>query len=100
MREEIAGLVKQGKTRDEVIQYYIAKYGSQEPLAAPIDKGFNRLAWLFPYALGGFGAVAGAFVVRKWARRSMPEETSAATAALPEDPEMKARLDRELEDLD
>ena len=25
------------------------KYGSQEMLGAPIDKGFNRLAWLFPY---------------------------------------------------
>ena len=28
------------------------KYGSQEVLAAPIDKGFNRLAWLLPYAVG------------------------------------------------
>ena len=30
----------------------VEKYGSQQFLAAPIDKGFNRLAWLFPYLLG------------------------------------------------
>ena len=70
MRTELSGLVKQGKTREEVIQYYVAKYGSQEPLASPIDKGFNRLAWFFPYAVGGFAAIGGAFVVRKWSRRS------------------------------
>jgi hypothetical protein len=44
---------------EEIIQYYVAKYGSQEPLSSPIDKGFNRLAWFFPYAVGGFAAVGG-----------------------------------------
>ena len=58
MRAEVAKLLDAGKTRDEVYQYFIAQYGSQEPLAAPIDKGFNRLAWLFPYLVGATGAVA------------------------------------------
>jgi cytochrome c-type biogenesis protein CcmF len=99
MRAEVGGLVKQGKTKDEVIQYYIDKYGSQEPLASPIDKGFNRLAWFFPYAVGGFAAVAGVFVVAKWSRR--PHAEPAAPAMAPaEDAALQARLDRELEDLD
>jgi cytochrome c-type biogenesis protein CcmH len=101
MRTELSGLVKEGKTREDVIQYYVAKYGSQEPLAAPIDKGFNRLAWFFPYAVGGFAAVAGAFIVRKWSRRShddprMPEQPVPSA----EDAALQARLDRELENLD
>jgi cytochrome c-type biogenesis protein CcmF len=103
MRTELSGLVKQGKTRDEVLQYYIAQYGSQEPLAAPIDKGFNRLAWFFPYAVGGFAAVAGAFVLRKWSRRPPEEQIPAQTAApagSAEDAALQARLDRELENLD
>jgi cytochrome c-type biogenesis protein CcmF len=100
MRTELSGLVKEGKTREEVIQYYVAQYGSQEPLASPIDKGFNRLAWFFPYAVGGFAAVAGAFMVRKWSRRSH-DELPAAPAAIPaEDAALHARLDRELENLD
>ena len=102
MRQELAGLVSSGKTKDEVIQYYVAKYGSQEPLASPIDKGFNRLAWLFPYAIGGFGAIAGVFMVRKWARRSPAFEPPPQAAAAPpaEDAALQARLDRELENLD
>jgi cytochrome c-type biogenesis protein CcmH/NrfF len=99
MRAEITGLVKQGKTKEDVIQYYIAKYGSQEPLASPIDKGFNRLAWFFPYVVGGFAACAGAFVVRKWSRRSH-EEPPLAPLPATEDATLQARLDRELEDLD
>jgi len=101
MRTELSGLVKQGKTREDVIQYFVAQYGSQEPLASPIDKGFNRLAWFFPYAVGGFAAIGGAFVVRKWSRRSHDEPAMTQPIAAPaEDAEMQARLDRELENLD
>jgi cytochrome c-type biogenesis protein CcmF len=97
MREEIARLVDQGKTKEEIFQYYIAKYGSQEPLAAPIDKGFNRLAWLFPYLLGFAGALGVAVVAVRWSRRSQ----EAPEPAAPErDPELEARLDDELRDLD
>jgi cytochrome c-type biogenesis protein CcmF len=99
MRAEVAGLVKQGKSHDDVIQYYVAKYGSQEPLAAPIDKGFNRLAWFFPYAVGSVAAVAGAFVVRKWSRRGHDEPAPVAVPPA-EEAALQARLDRELEDLD
>ena len=99
--EELDELGEEGKTRDEIFQYYIAKYGSQEPLAAPIDKGFNRLAWFFPYAVGGFAAIAGAFVVRKWSRRSHDEPAMTQPVAAPaEDAALQARLDRELENLD
>ncbi len=50
----------EGKTHDEIIQYFLTKYGGQEVLAEPINKGFNRLAWLFPYVMGlvGVGAWA------------------------------------------
>ncbi len=98
MRDEVSGLVKQGKTREDVIQYYVAKYGSQEALASPIDKGFNRLAWFLPYAVGMIAAVAGAFVVTKWSRHTGPQP--AMPVETPEDAALQARLDRELEDLD
>jgi cytochrome c-type biogenesis protein CcmH/NrfF len=99
MREELAGLVAKGMTRDEVIQYYIAKYGSQEPLAAPIDKGFNRLAWLLPYVLGGSGALAVMIVAFRWSRPH-PETEPSTESAAPPDPKLEARLDDELRDLD
>ncbi|MGE3277267.1 MAG: cytochrome c-type biogenesis CcmF C-terminal domain-containing protein [Vicinamibacterales bacterium] len=99
MREEIAGLVRDGKTEDEVIQYYVQKYGSQEPLAAPIDEGFNRLAWAFPYVLGVVGLLVVGVTARRWTRRGQ-EEAPAASASHVEDPALSARLDDELRDLD
>jgi cytochrome c-type biogenesis protein CcmF len=100
MRTQISTLVKEGKTKDQVLQYFIAQYGSQEPLAAPIDKGFNRLAWLFPYAVGSVGAIAGAFAVVRWSKRSTTDPVAAKEPVSSEDERLQARLDQELEDLD
>jgi cytochrome c-type biogenesis protein CcmF len=97
MREEIAGLVRQGKSKDEILQFYVTKYGSQEPLASPIDKGFNRLAWLFPYLLGASGAIAMTLVAVRWSKRETPGVTPQVA---PDDPALQARLDDELRDLD
>ena len=96
MREEIAGLIDQGSTKDDVIQRFVAKYGSQEALAAPIDEGFNRLAWLFPYVIGIVGAFGVGVIAMRWSRQEKeparpPEQT---------DPQLETRLDDELRNLD
>jgi hypothetical protein len=88
-----------------VLQYYIKKYGSQEPLAMPVDRGFNRLAWLLPYMLGTGGLLVIGFAVLKWSRHPSNTVTTAAPApAAPSneaaDKELEARLDDELRDLD
>jgi cytochrome c-type biogenesis protein CcmF len=98
-REELRNLVAEGLTRDEVLRFYIDKHQSQEALAAPLDEGFNRLAWLFPYFLAATGAVAlGAALVR-WTR---PGQAAPADDRGPdrERDQLEARLDDELRDLD
>jgi cytochrome c-type biogenesis protein CcmF len=101
MRDEIARLVAEGKSRDAVVAHFVAKYGSQEVLAEPIDRGFNRLAWLLPYAAGLLGIVVVGGVALRWSRRTdaaRPEPAEpagpAASAAL------ERQLDEELRDLD
>lgn len=98
MRGEIADLVKQGKTRDDVIRFYVAKYGSQEPLAEPIDEGFNRLAWFVPYTLGVGSIVVVAVLARRWSRVSPPVAVAGVAGA--SDPTLEARLNDELRNLD
>ena len=97
MRAEIATLVSEGKTREDVVQYFIGKYGSQEPLAEPINKGFNRLAWMIPYITGIAGVVLLTGTAIRWSQR-------ARTAAPAESPrvsaELEQRLDDELRDLE
>jgi len=100
MREEVAKLVAEGKTREQIYAYYIAKYGSQEPLASPIDEGFNRLAWFFPYLIGATGAASVAFVAFRWSRREGANDSLETVADPIEDPTLRERLDDELRDLD
>ncbi|MFI5178461.1 MAG: cytochrome c-type biogenesis CcmF C-terminal domain-containing protein, partial [Vicinamibacterales bacterium] len=100
MREEIATLVAAGQTRDQIIQHFVAEYGSQEPLAEPIDQGFNRLAWLLPYAAGLLGVAVAGGVALRWSRRVR----AGAAPADPTRPEasqaLEQQLDDELRDLD
>lgn len=107
MRAEIASLVRMGLTRDQVLQYYIKKYGSQEPLAMPVDKGFNRLAWLLPYVLGAGGLLVIGFAATRWSRSAPAAAPAGPTAPAPAAPsteaadkELEAQLDDELRDLD
>jgi cytochrome c-type biogenesis protein CcmF len=98
---KIRELMAEGKDHDAIVATFVRDFGGQDILIEPADEGFNRLAWLFPYALGGFGAVAGAFVVRKWSRRSTAHDAASASAPPSDgDAALQARLDRELEELE
>ena len=100
MRTEISELVAAGMSYDEVVDYYVKKYGSQEVLAAPIDEGFNRLAWFLPYAVGAIGIVLIGGVAIKWTRRPSELPAVAPVTDSPEQQQREARLEDELRDLD
>jgi len=96
MRGTLAAMVDQGMNHDQIIQAFIAKYGGEEMLGAPVDQGFSRLAWLFPYLVGATSAIAVGFAAVKWTRHADPP--AAAATAL--DPALEERIDDELRDLD
>jgi len=99
-RDELKRLVADGLTRDEVLQFYVEKHGSQEALAAPLDEGFNRLAWLFPYMLAATGAIAMGGAVVRWTRYGQEPDGGAVVADAKSDVQLEARLDDELRNLD
>jgi cytochrome c-type biogenesis protein CcmF len=96
MRGQLAAMIDQNMNHDQIIQAFIAKYGSEEMLGAPLDQGFSRMAWLFPYLVGATSAIAVGFAAVKWARK--PD--AAATSSAPLDSALEARIDDELRDLD
>ena len=96
-RVKLAKFLEAGMDRDAVLAAFVRDHGSQEILARPIDRGFNRLLWLFPYLLGGTAAVGVAFAARRWSHR---EAAEAAPALTGEDRALNQRLDDELRDLD
>ncbi len=98
---KIRELMAAGNDHDAIIATFVRDFGGQDILIEPLDQGFNRLGWLFPYAFGGLGAFAGVFFVRKWSRRSRaPDAPQASANVSAEDAALQARLDRELENLD
>jgi cytochrome c-type biogenesis protein CcmF len=103
MRHKIQGLLDAGKSDDDVIQYELATYPGQSALVVPIDKGFNRLAWLLPYA-ALLAAVGGLVVVaRRWTRRPRAARAPEPTATGPlsdADQAYADKLDDELDELD
>jgi cytochrome c-type biogenesis protein CcmF len=96
MRRELAAMIDEGKSRNEILTSFVQNYGSQEMLGAPIDKGFSRLAWLFPIALGGGAACVIGFVAMRWSRR----HPAVSDSGEPADHALDERLDDELRDLD
>ena len=90
-------LLSEGKDHDAVVATFIHDFGGQDILSAPVDKGFNRLAWFFPYLIGATGAASVAIVAFRWSRR---EAAADAPVQAADDPDLRAKLDDELRDLD
>ena len=87
----------QGLTRDQIRRALVADHGGQDILTSPIDSGFNRLAWMFPYVVGIVGAGAIALAAKRWSRHDAASQREQAVAA---DGALNVRLDDELRDLD
>jgi cytochrome c-type biogenesis protein CcmH/NrfF len=89
-----------GKSHDEIIQAFVTEFGGQHILAVPIDRGFNRLAWLVPYGAGITGLVGILLMARRWSRRRTDEVEAAEPVPDDRRDELEAQLDDELRDLD
>jgi cytochrome c-type biogenesis protein CcmF len=92
----LEAFLAEGKDYDEVRDAFAAEFGSQAILAAPIDRGFNRLAWAVPYVVALFALIGVGIAARRWSHR--PEAAAAGDAGM--DAALSARLDDELRNLD
>jgi cytochrome c-type biogenesis protein CcmH len=99
MAQQMRGIVRErlaaGDSPEQVIQYFVDKYG-EWILLAPRRHGFNWLVWIAPFAAIALGLVLFAVVVRRWTQRR--QARLAAPAAAPAlDPAMRERIRREME---
>jgi cytochrome c-type biogenesis protein CcmH len=79
LRQEIRQQVLSGKSDQQVIQFFIARYGEQTIVWAPQWQGFSLLMWLVPIALMLVGLVLVYFIARDW-QDATHTTTSALTA--------------------
>ena len=107
-RLEVQKMIDAGKS-DQIFDWEMATYG-QEALRVPVDRGFNRLAWLLPYLtlLGAAGTLVTVGIRRSRRRaqaararaREDATRSEASEAKDDKDDEYQARLDDELDGLD
>ncbi len=71
MRNELMASLNRGDSDGLVEQDFVQKYGPTV-LAAPTNKGFNRAAYIMPFAalIFGFGLIV--LVIRSWKNRPAP----------------------------
>jgi cytochrome c-type biogenesis protein CcmH len=68
MRAKLAASVKHGDNDDTILSSFVEDYGNTV-LAAPTTKGFNRVAWIMPFAVLLAGSGVAFTMARRWQTR-------------------------------
>ncbi len=85
MRAVIREMLAEGRSREEVLDYFVDRYGP-DILAAPPKSGANLVAWVLPIVGVAVGLVGLYLVIRSMARRQRPAPGApAGTEADPPD---------------
>lgn len=91
MKAVIRARIAAGDSEQEIKDALVAEFG-EGVLAEPPGGGFGLLAWLLPLVALAGGAVAVAFLVRRWSRRRTADGDDEA----PLDPRLERLVDEEL----
>lgn len=95
MRDELAASVERDNSDDGVVQSFVKQYGTTV-LAAPTGHGFDRLAWIMPFAVLFGGSFAAAMVIRNWKDRRPAHAFAGGEAASLDRYREQARKETEL----
>lgn len=104
MRGVIREQLREGKSEQQIIQYFQDRYGNQI-VWSPQWQGFAMMAWLVPIVLVSGGFILLFFVLRNW-HKAIPVGTPTANEVEIEDIDerelarYRARLERELAEED
>jgi cytochrome c-type biogenesis protein CcmH/NrfF len=72
MRNELGAGIDRGDSDSLVLQSFVQKYGNTV-LAAPTTTGFNRVAWIMPFAVFAGALALAVWLVRVWKQRSLAQ---------------------------
>jgi cytochrome c-type biogenesis protein CcmH/NrfF len=95
MAKQLRSMIDRGQSDDQIKDAFVQEYGVIV-LAAPTNKGFDRVAWIMPFVVFGLGMLAVVYVVKIWKSRQAAAAVI-ANAAPEEMDEMKRRAREETE---
>ncbi|MFY9673734.1 MAG: cytochrome c-type biogenesis protein CcmH [Terriglobales bacterium] len=71
MRNQLQAAIDKGDNDDLILQGFVQEYGPTV-IAAPTATGFNRVAWIMPFAVLALGIVFVTRIVLSWKDRPAP----------------------------
>lgn len=104
LHREVVALYEEGKSAQEIIDAFVAKYG-EKALMAPKPEGFNLWGYLLPGgAIAAAGAALFAFISRRRTRpgggESAADAPAGGTGGADASPEELARLEQALSEVE
>mgnify|MGYP001283960708 CR=1 FL=1 len=101
MRDVIKRMLKEGKSKEEILEYFVAQFGDSILTTVP-KKGFNWVAYTGPVIGLLVGIPVALIIIRRWGaagqKVSSEQETQGQTVKL--DDEMRQQIEKELSELD
>ena len=93
MEELVNQFISQGKTKQEILEYYIGLYG-ERILAVPIAEGFNIMVWVTPILAGMIGITFLFFFLRT------PNDIPSSVISTPSEVLFDDEIEKELQKMD
>jgi len=78
MRNELIAGIERGDSDSLVLQSFVQKYGNTV-LSAPTTTGFNRIAWIMPFAVFAAALTLTVWLVRMWKSRAVAQPVARPT---------------------
>ncbi len=96
MRDELAAGIARGDNDSLILQSFVQKYGNVV-LAAPTTKGFNRVAWIMPFAVFAAAIFLTVWLVRLWRSRAVAQPVPRPTLQSQQLDELRQKARQETE---
>ncbi|MEE9567565.1 MAG: cytochrome c-type biogenesis protein, partial [Desulfobacteria bacterium] len=97
MRDLVLKKLRQGETKEEILQYFVSRYG-ERIMADPNKKGFNLMLWFLPFLLVALLVIVIYYLIHHWSTRGQVETVTHFEEA--QLAEYKERLEKELKEFD
>jgi len=96
MRDELSAGLTRGDNDSLVLQSFVQKYGNTV-LAAPTTTGFNRIAWIMPFAVFAGAIFLTVWLVRLWRSRAVAQPVPSPKLDAQELDELRRKARKETE---
>jgi len=96
MRNELTAGLERGDSDSLVLQSFVQKYGNTV-LAAPTTTGFNRVAWIMPFAVFAAALALAVWFVLMWRSRAVAQPVAPPQLGAAELDELRKKARQETE---